>query len=144
MRHLARRHQRGFTLIELVVVMAILGVLISIAVPRYIGARRNALVSEADGVLQELKTMVWAYYQIYGGWSPLPTGAFTVPNPLGFQPPGGGCWDYTIQSSTVPTLALRASANPTAQPRCSPLSSGTFVDLVLNDDGSASRTLTFP
>lgn len=51
----------GFTLIELVVALAILGGLVAVAVPMYLGARKAAIVAEGDGVIQELKGMAWAY-----------------------------------------------------------------------------------
>ena len=55
------RQEHGFTLIELVVVLAILGILIALAVPRYLGARKKAYKAEADNILQESKTLEWAY-----------------------------------------------------------------------------------
>jgi type II secretory pathway pseudopilin PulG len=50
-------------LIELVVVLAILGILIALAVPRFLAARKKAYKAEADNILQEAKTLEWAYYQ---------------------------------------------------------------------------------
>ncbi|MCL6640226.1 MAG: type II secretion system GspH family protein [Candidatus Rokubacteria bacterium] len=60
-----RTSDGGFTLIELVVALAVLGILLALAVPRYLGARKRAYKTEADHMLQELKTLSWAYYQEY-------------------------------------------------------------------------------
>jgi len=138
------RHDRGFTLIELVVVLAILGILIALAVPRYLASRRHALAVEASNTLAELKTTAWGYYQGYNTWAGLPVGAITGSNALGIQPPGGGCWDYSIESATGLAVAFRAVANPAAQPRCSTLGVGNLIDLVLNNDGSSTTAQSFP
>lgn len=56
-------HQAGFTLIELVVVMTILGVLAAVAVPRFVDLRREAFISTMRGLrgaLQSAATMVHA------------------------------------------------------------------------------------
>jgi type IV pilus assembly protein PilE len=139
-----RRADRGFTLIELVVVLAILGILIGLAIPRYLTSRRSALVAEANNVLQEFKTTAWGYYQQYSTWAGLPTGVVPASNPLGIEPPGGGCWDYSIESATATVVVFRATSDPTAHTRCGPLGVGSIVDLVLNQDGSATRSQSFP
>lgn len=139
----AHGHERGFTLIELVVVLAILGILIALAVPRYLASRRHALGVEASNTLAELKVSAWGYYQQYSTWSGLPTGTLSGFNALGIAPPGGACWDYSIVSATVTSIAFRAQANPSAQVRCGTLSAGNYVDLVLYNDGSATTTQSF-
>jgi len=52
-----RSTKAGFTLIELVVVLAIIGILLALAVPRYLGARKKAYGAEANNILAEVKTL---------------------------------------------------------------------------------------
>ena len=137
------RFERGFTLIELVVVLAILGILVALAVPRYLGTRRNAFVAEGDNVLQELKTLAWGYYNQYGTWMGIT--AANMSATFGFvEPPDAvGCWDYDlVADGTAVQLQLRATGDNTPQ-KCTPVNTGTII-LTLNGDGSSSRALNLP
>lgn len=54
------RGQAGFTLIEIVVVIAIMGLLIAIALPSFLGARQRAYVAEARQIGSEWKSLSFA------------------------------------------------------------------------------------
>ncbi|KIN15129.1 hypothetical protein RO22_12380 [Halomonas sp. KHS3] len=60
--------QGGFTLIELMIVVAIIGVLASIAVPQYQNYVGRAQVSEAISLASSAKTAVSEYYMTTGEW----------------------------------------------------------------------------
>ena len=54
--------QRGFTLIELMIVVAIIGILAAIAIPQFASYRQKAFNSAAQSDLKTIKTTVEGYY----------------------------------------------------------------------------------
>jgi type IV pilus assembly protein PilA len=56
-----RNNNKGFTLIELIMVTIILGILAAVAVPRYMGTVNRAEAAAEDAVLSSLKANAEAY-----------------------------------------------------------------------------------
>jgi type IV pilus assembly protein PilE len=125
-----RSDERGFSLIELVVVLAIIGILVGSAVPLYLGARKKAQKAEADSALQEIKTMEWAYYQKNSMF----TESFSS---LGFTPPASKFWSYSILGATSSAVIMVATG------QSAPLANKDQVSITLNSDGSSKSAATF-
>ncbi len=53
---------RGFTIIELLIVIAVISILVGIALPRIKGMRAEANIVKAKGELRTLQTAVESYY----------------------------------------------------------------------------------
>ncbi|WP_279237357.1 pilin [Dyella sedimenti] len=62
--------QRGFTLIELMITVAIVGILATLAIPAYQDYVIRAQLTEALSLLQGLKTDVSEYYGAHGSFPP--------------------------------------------------------------------------
>lgn len=60
--------QRGFTLIELIIVVAIVGVLAAIAIPTYQDYTLRARLAEVLGMMARDKTAIADYYFEMGEW----------------------------------------------------------------------------
>ena len=61
--------QQGFTLIELMIVVAIIGILAAIAIPAYQDYTIRAQVSEGMSLADGAKTAMTEYYNNKGGWA---------------------------------------------------------------------------
>ena len=62
------RRRKGFTLVELLTVVLIIGALASIAIPRIIGGSKTAKISACKSNVDILNTQIELYYAYEGAW----------------------------------------------------------------------------
>ncbi len=61
-----KRGEKGFTLIELMIVIAIIGILAAVAIPNFLSARGKAQDAAAKGTLEAMKTALEMYMASQG------------------------------------------------------------------------------
>ena len=100
------KENRGFTLLELIVVVIIIAVLASIAVPMYRGYIKSTRASEATSRLGAIVTAAKNYYQRYSQWP----ASFEVEGFYGDDSPSEH-FTYEISSGDPFTVIARGTAN---------------------------------
>jgi prepilin-type N-terminal cleavage/methylation domain-containing protein len=85
-----RRLRRAFSIIELLLVMAIIGLLARIAVPRYGEMKRRAVAASIMGDVHAIRIAAFSYYTEHGSFPPDEASGVLPPSlvdnlPLGFK-----------------------------------------------------------
>ena len=68
-----RKNRKGFTLIELMIVVVIIGILAALAIPRFMAASKKSKISEAKLVVKQIWTASQVYYEEQGAYPPAAT-----------------------------------------------------------------------
>ena len=122
-------NKKGFTLTELLIVVAIIGILAMIAIPAYIGQQLRASRTEAYTNLETLRLLQEQFYAENGNYAPTTgtAGADQTGNVAliqaatvlpGFRPGSGLSFSYQIErdvafdgSAQIPCFRARATGN---------------------------------
>jgi type IV pilus assembly protein PilA len=84
--------RKGFTLIELMIVVAIIGILAAIAIPNFIKFQARSKQSEVKSNLKAMFTAQRAAYQEYDGYG-------NLINRIGFNPERGNRYTYDMSGA---------------------------------------------
>jgi len=123
--------QKGFTFIEIMIVVAIIGIIASVALPSYIDYVRRARATEATSVLADMRIRMEQYFQdnrsYVGGPCAAPAGTTTTffafscsagPTATTYTLSAAGSGDMAAFSYTVDQTNAKTSTTNTGGGSC--------------------------
>jgi len=120
-------NQKGFTMIELMIVVAIIGILSAIAIPNFLNFRMKAKTSEAKSNLGAIRSCEEAYHaehetyitvakspedkEGFPGRTPTDWPKTSAFDTIGFRPTGQVYYQYEVSAADATTFTAKATGD---------------------------------